>query len=623
MQSDRTVRKKALGVFLILFCMYLLSFNGVSSTDDEQLYIALTGGLASGKGYSGLPLLGNDRLQGNNGSVEPFHSLVGIPLFLLAQSLNLGSAQIFFVLPAIYTALTAMLIYRIVLRWGYLNRIALFSAIVFGLGTIAFPYARMNFREPLAALLIMLAIYLFETGKSKKRTNAGKVVFLFLAMISLGFASLTKITTLVVLPVIIMYYLMVEKWHFQKWNSREQWLGIASLGFIAIGVYLIFRRLPAESISRFTLRFADYIRYTLPRLPHAYFWGAMAAQLFSPGKGLFVYSPILILALVSPFLIKDRRWILGLAALCTLAATQALIYDEDWWGITWGTRALLPVIPLMMLSAVPAIDRLLKDSRRTRLLILLVLAVLSFLIQAGSLFASDPAYVGWATQTAGRSIDAPMQWDIRFAPFFRYAWLGMQDMVSDLAWFHLIKINSLVVTVFIGSCVALVGIALRLLFGAGKKNFFAPLSAIVGLAMIASLLNLVKTDRRYYTRISSISETQQIICEIASADDLVLIDHYLHPFWWYYSNFSCPHPSWAGLPYIHQTAIHTQNFYPRLSNTEQLALEWLQTGDVFLVTSNPNTESSYQQELGERGFSLLKISDKNFEPFIIYQITKE
>ena len=617
------VREKALGVFLILLCIYLLSFNGVSSTDDEQLYIALTGGLASGKGYSGLPLLGNDRLQGNNGSVEPFHSLVGIPLFLLAQSLNLGSAQVLFVLPAIYTALTAMLIYLIVLRRGYHNRTALFSSIIFGLGTIAFPYARMNFREPLAALLIMLAIFLLETGRSKKGANAEKVVFLFLAMISLGFASLTKITTIVVLPVIITYYFMMQKWHFQKWNSRERWLGIASSGFIVISVYLIFRRLPAESISRFTLRFADYIRYTLPRLPHTYFWRAIAAQLFSTGKGLFVYSPILILALASPFYSKGKKWILGLAALCVLAATQALIYDEDWWGITWGTRALLPVIPLVMLSAVPAMDHLLKDNRRTRSLFVLVLAVLSFLIQAGSLFASDPVYAGWATQTAGKSIDASMQWDIFFAPFFRYAWLGIQKTVSDLAWFHLININLLVVAIFIGSSIALVIIALRLLFGAGKKIFFAPLSVIVCIPLIASLLNLVKTDRRYYTHISPINETKQKICEIASSDDLVLIDYYLHPFWWYYSNFSCPHPSWASLPYIHQTAIHTQNFYPRLSNTEQLALEWLQAGDVFLVTSNPNTEPSYQQELGERGFSLFKISDKNFEPFIIYQITKE
>jgi len=72
-------------------------------------------------------------------------------------------------------------------------------------------------------------------------------------------------------------------------KKRIKWRVIALVVFFAISTAVVIRLLPQESISRFTLRFANYIRYTLPRLPHDYFWLAVAGLLVSPGKGFFVY----------------------------------------------------------------------------------------------------------------------------------------------------------------------------------------------------------------------------------------------------------------------------------------------------------------------------------------------
>jgi len=83
MENNWRNRHKAFAIFTILFCLYLLVFNGITSTDDEQLYISLTESMAAGRGYSALALLGNDRLQGSTGSVEPLHPLLGVPLYLL------------------------------------------------------------------------------------------------------------------------------------------------------------------------------------------------------------------------------------------------------------------------------------------------------------------------------------------------------------------------------------------------------------------------------------------------------------------------------------------------------------------------------------------------------------
>ena len=83
-------------VFLILLCIYILVFSGISSTDDEQLFVVITENLAYDKDYSALPLFGNDRLQGEASGVEPLHSIVGIPLVKIADYFSLGKSQILY-----------------------------------------------------------------------------------------------------------------------------------------------------------------------------------------------------------------------------------------------------------------------------------------------------------------------------------------------------------------------------------------------------------------------------------------------------------------------------------------------------------------------------------------------
>ena len=175
-------------VFLILLCAYLLLFSGFSSTDDEQLFIVITENLAHGRGYSALPLFGNDRLQGQAGGVEPLHPIIGIPLYLLAGHFNLGKAHILYLLPALYTALTGALLVCIAERKGASPKTVAVLGLSYGLGTIALAYARMNFREPLAALLITTAVLCLELGKDAQDHALKRITYPFLCLISLGLA---------------------------------------------------------------------------------------------------------------------------------------------------------------------------------------------------------------------------------------------------------------------------------------------------------------------------------------------------------------------------------------------------------------------------------------------------
>ena len=85
---------------------------------------------------------------------------------------------------------------------------------------------------------------------------------------------------------------------------------------------------------------------------------SVPGMLFSPSRGLLVYSPVFAFAFVGLYLLRRRpeyRWMLPLvAAAAGIALVQATWYD--WWGgWSFGYRALLDVTPFLALLLVPAL----------------------------------------------------------------------------------------------------------------------------------------------------------------------------------------------------------------------------------------------------------------------------
>ena len=84
---------------------------------------------------------------------------------------------------------------------------------------------------------------------------------------------------------------------------------------------------------------------------------SVPGMLFSPSRGLLVYSPVFIFAFVGLYLLgkrPDDRWMLPLAAAAAgIGLVQATWYD--WWGgWSFGYRALLDLTPYLTLLIVPA-----------------------------------------------------------------------------------------------------------------------------------------------------------------------------------------------------------------------------------------------------------------------------
>jgi hypothetical protein len=114
-----------------------------------------------------------------------------------------------------------------------------------------------------------------------------------------------------------------------------------------------------------------------------------AGLLFAPGRGLFIYSPVLIFAIVG--LVKGRRQLLyPLCALAAAAYVAVAANSADWYGgQSFGARRITDILPLLAVLLVPAVDAIV----RTKWLRLYVVAL------AWSVFVEMLAATGWPPGT--------------------------------------------------------------------------------------------------------------------------------------------------------------------------------------------------------------------------------
>src|SRR5581483_9052067 len=68
-------------------------------------------------------------------------------------------------LDPIVTSLTCVLVFLFGIRLGYPVRVAQLVALAYGLSTLAWPYSKYFFREPLGALWLLLAVYAAVTSR--------------------------------------------------------------------------------------------------------------------------------------------------------------------------------------------------------------------------------------------------------------------------------------------------------------------------------------------------------------------------------------------------------------------------------------------------------------------------
>jgi hydrogenase/urease accessory protein HupE len=301
-------------------------------------------------------------------------SLLGLPFVWLARLSDISPVRVVTLLTPVVTALTGALLHRLVRWWNYRRVSAVLAALLFGMATLAWPYAETFFTQSLAALGLVLAIY----GTARAATEERPAVAALAGLgIGLGVGSaLPTIITLPVYPAYILVLLFRRCGKFSRAFRRALPLWIA-FGLTA-GVILVL-------LGYYNwLRFGDPFQSAyqqggaLTRFSWRYVPTALFGLLLSTPRGLLWYVPLVSLAPVGLLV----GWRHGRRGQLWLPLTQFILffglvstYDEWWGGLAWGPRLLIPAMPALVIMTVPLLEAL--DRTRPRIPVILTSAVLS------------------------------------------------------------------------------------------------------------------------------------------------------------------------------------------------------------------------------------------------------
>jgi hypothetical protein len=283
--------------------------------------------------------------------------LLGIPRRPPSQGLAwvMFVAGITMLTTATAAALAVAGFYRAVIALGTPPPAALWLSLLLGGATVLWPYGTSFYTEAWpAATMIWAAALLLEA-----RTAARPRLKVAIAAILLAVTGLTKVTSLVFAPGFVIAALADTPLPQRR---RVQVAAALAAGIaVATSAQLLWNDYRFGSMFDFGFDWSE----TIPVMPPRTFLIADIARglvllLATPGKSVFLWAPLLVLAALS----IGRTWRLerGLTIGVATAFAIGLIFYAAYLfpegGYAHGPRHLVPIVPLAaLLAAGPAADR--------------------------------------------------------------------------------------------------------------------------------------------------------------------------------------------------------------------------------------------------------------------------
>ncbi len=369
--SDRAL---ALGLLFLLLSVYLLTYSGVLHSSDGQAMFSVAESLARRGDYDINQIRWMGLQQGDFGLDGELYCHKGLSMSLLATPLVWlgmvvpfwGMVQTGMLFNVITTAVTGVLVFLYVRRLGYSPRTSLISGLVFGLGTMAWPYSKYFFSEPLSALSLVAAAYflLHLTPGERKRSNLRAAL---LSGAFFGLAMATRFANFVLAPLYLgalLAYLLRAQGTTERAKVRANAFQALSRTWPEIVAFAAPLLMWAFLIGAYNcLRFGNPLSTGYISLGESFStpWATgLLGLLISPGRSIFLYCPIL-LAWIPSWLLFFRRHRLEALFLVLISLSYVLIYAK-WFmwhgGFAWGPRFLVPILPLLVIMMAPLLERL-------------------------------------------------------------------------------------------------------------------------------------------------------------------------------------------------------------------------------------------------------------------------
>lgn len=282
----------------------------------------------------------------------PGTSLAAVPAYLVLKRLGVDSEQFMrywltLLIIGIPSALGAVVFYGLTGIFGDLSpRVRIGTALAYSLGTLAFPFSTIFYGHQMAAVAGLAAFYLLIRVKNDPRAEhcwllAGSG---FLA----GYGLLCDFPAGIILVLLMIYAASILK----KRVGIFYWLLGAA---IPIGFLLYYNSVcfgspftSSYSLHQTYSHSAGFLGITLPRLD--VLWGIT----FSPYRGLFYQSPVLLFAIPGFYLFSRHPGTRMECLVCLLTVLGFFLFNSGfqyWDGVgSTGARFMIPALPFLALA---------------------------------------------------------------------------------------------------------------------------------------------------------------------------------------------------------------------------------------------------------------------------------
>ena len=363
-------------LFLAFLSFYLLTAScRIDSGDGEAMY-QVTDSMLNGRGFVISDTAPTQDFLGSRGEriprevlggsgygaygvdgryyakYGPGQSFAAIPFYLigrLAYWIRPGWSEAFWtrtsvvLLNAVVTALTVVLVIETA-QLFFDRSTSLAVAVLFGLATPAWPYAKSFFSEPLLGATMLLSGYAAMRARREVNTR-----WWLMSGAALGAAALVKLTALIIVPAVVSYLSAVRRPF--KWLA---WLGPLAFAIALEALYNVVR-----FGNPLTSGYSSLLRWDTP------VWVGIYGLLLGPGKGLIWFTPLIALSIVAlpTFLrrsqTKAEGWLIVGATGLFIGLHS--VYDSWAGGGSWGPRLIIPTVAWLILPVGLILERRLRS----------------------------------------------------------------------------------------------------------------------------------------------------------------------------------------------------------------------------------------------------------------------
>jgi hypothetical protein len=362
-------------IFLSAFLVYLLTVNSVWATDHATSFLQLDWAIWTrhsfvlGSASTFQPNTVDDFVFNGNyySALAPGTAILALPFagvgFLLDGHFTvfgyaLMASEVFV---ALLNAIAAYLVYAVG-RLFFSKRTSALLAFVYAFSTISWPFATYFFQSDVTAMFDLLAVYF--TIRVTRRVDS-RVRDAVLAGLSVGVALTTDYVNAILIPIIGAYLIFSLRGTGRPFARIAAGFLLASLmGILLIGLY-------NEAIFGTAFHTTEQV-YLNSATPFGEFstpvYQGIYLNLFSPLRGLFVYSIFLVLGVFGLADMLRRKKHRSEAVLLTACFLGIFLPYSAWYdpvgGAAFGPRFLVSAIPFLLIPAGLVVE---EGSRGTRI----------------------------------------------------------------------------------------------------------------------------------------------------------------------------------------------------------------------------------------------------------------